>query len=170
MAKVADFFSLLFEVFIGMHTMMFDLIGNFDWSNRLFGFGYAISERIIGIFGLVVILAFDLLVLYGIYLLIRRISIILRTKKTVRRHIIGTITDKKYVAPHTIFVSTGKVTSPIVCSAVYNVCVKYLEVSKVFNNKDLFNQYEKNDCISLILVTRLGRDDKVVEQTLELPE
>ena len=170
MAKVADFFRLLFKAFIEMHTMMFDLLDNFAWSYGHFGLGYAIWEKILAVFGLICILVFDLLMLYGLYALIRRISIIIRTKDVKCYSVLGTVTDKKYVAAHTTYMSTGKVTIPVVHSSNYKVYVQYGEVSGEFNNKDLFNQYSKGDAISLILVKKLGKNDKVIEQTLELPE
>jgi len=59
---------------------------------------------------------------------------------------------------------------PVYHDEEYNVCVEYDGVTKVFNSKRMFDQYERGDSISLILVEKLGKNDVVIERTLELPE
>lgn len=166
-AKIGTFLKLFF---VWLHTSGFEMIG---WAiedyrrNRIID---AILQIICGIAIILFALAIDLLVIYGIYRLVRRISIILKTKEVKRYNVTGIIKSKDYQSSYISSVYTGKMLLLVYHDEEYNVCVEYDGVTEVFNSKRMFDQYERGDSISLILVKKLGKNDVVIERTLELPE
>lgn len=168
--KVTNFSGILWEIFIYIHRIGFDIIKEAIFDYRHYGLGITILCIILGISILAVVLIVDILIIFGIYTLIRRISIIIRTKETKYNPVIGKITGKEHKDAHTTYTYTGKIMVPMYHPEEYNVYVQYAEVEEGFDNEDLFNQYEKGDNISLILVERLDKNNKIIERTLELPE
>lgn len=55
----------------------------------------------------------ELIIIYGLYKLIRMLSVMFRTKETRIYNVQGTITKKEYESSYTTFVYTGKVLVPI---------------------------------------------------------
>lgn len=170
MTHITNILKFLFELFIYFHTEGFCIISESALTYRYIGLGYAVLEILLGLFMLGVALVMDILIIYGTYALIHRISIIVRTKEINSYRVTGTVTDKKHEDAYTTYTWTGKAIMQIRHNEKYNVYVKYYEVTEVFDDEDLFEQYEKNDPIPLILVKKLDKNDTVIEQTLELPE
>lgn len=135
------------------------------------------------IFGIIIILVVEVgLVLtelfiiygffYGLYKFIRMISVMFRTKETYRYNVQGTIYNKKYNYYYiTNYMLYGKV--PFYYHdkhEEYNVFIKYKNVTKKYNNKSLFEQYDEGDKISLILVQKLDKNNNIINEYLELPD
>lgn len=166
-AKIGDFLKFFF---VWLHTSGFEMIGWAIEDYRHNDMIEAILQIICGIAIILCALAVDLLAIYGIYRLVRRISIVLKTKEVKRYNVTGTIESKDYQSSYISSVYTGKMLLPVYHDEEYNVCVEYDGVTEVFNSKRMFDQYERGDSISLILVEKLGKNDVVIERTLELPE
>ena len=166
-AKIGDFLKFLF---VWLHTSGFEMIGWAIEDYRRNDMIEAILQIICGIAIILCALAIDLLAIYGIYRLVRRISIILKTKEVKRYNVTGIIKSKDYQSSYISSVYTGKMLLPVYHDEEYNVCVEYDGVTEVFNSKRMFEQYERDDSISLILVEKLGKNDIIIERTLELPE
>lgn len=162
--------SFLKFFFVWIHTCGFEMIG---WAikdyqrNRM---SDSVMQMICGIAITLCALAIDLLAIYGIYRLVRRISIMLKTKEIKRYNVTGIIKSKDYQSSYISSVYTGKMLLPVYHDEEYNVCVEYDGVTKVFDSERMFDQYEKGDSISLILIEKLGKNDIIIERTLELPE
>lgn len=169
-----DFFAFLVEIFIGLHTLGFEMISECTRDYRIFGLGFAITDVILGILTIIVMLLLDAFILYGFYCLIRRISITVRTKEIKHYNVIGTVVAKKYEPPHTTYttVSTGKVTTliPHHHPERYIVQVQYDDIIEDFCNESLYNIYQENEPINLVLIHKLDKNNEIIEATLELPE
>ena len=172
LTKITDFFILLFECFIDLHRMTFELVGDFSYDLQNNGLMWAIADVFFGIVGIVLLLVLDAFIIYGIYLLIDAISIKIRTKKVKRRRVIGTVTDKSHKKAYSSIEYNVALKMPMSTShpAEYNVSVEYNGISKTFDNKKVFKKYKKNDAIPLILVQNLDKNKKIIKQKLELPE
>ena len=166
-AKIGDFIKVFF---VWVHTCGFEMV---EWAIRDYRrnrMSDAVMQLICGIAMILVVLAIDLLIIYGIYRLFRRISIMLKTKEVKRYNVTGTIKSKDYQSSYISPVYTGKMLLPVYHDEEYNVCVEFDGVTEVFNSEKMFDQYEKGDSIPLILVEKLGKNDIIIERTLELPE
>ena len=95
-----------------------------------------------------------------------------RTKETHRYSVQGTIYNKKYNHYYiTRYVLYGKV--PFYYNEKhnkYNIFIRYKNVTKTCNSKYLFEQYDKGDKISLILVKKLDKYENIIDEYLELPD
>lgn len=170
LTKVADVFVILGEFFIEIHKMGIDMI--MEGKNQI---SYDLVESLIdmvsGVILIVLLLVVDLSIIYGIWSLFCRISIWIRTGEIKRYPVTGKVTDKEYEE------DTGYVYNTILncmmlsySSEEYNISVEYKEIEEIFDDEDLFNQYEEGDSISLILVQKLNKKGEIIEETLELPE
>ena len=116
---MSNFFREILWIIIEMQIFLFEQLypDNIIWMYRQNGL-------IFTIFGIVIILATEvalvgseLLIIYGLfyglYKLIRMLSIMVRTKETNRYIVQGTITKKEYESSYTTYTYTGKVLVPI---------------------------------------------------------
>lgn len=166
----ASVVSELKEFFIWIHESGFEVIG---WSIEDYRHGDIIDvvlDIILGILGILCALLIDFLVIYGTYILFRRILIILKTKEIKHYNVIGIIKSKEHQVSYVSHMYTGKVLIPIYHEEEYNVYVEYDEVEEVFNNEKIFKKYEEEDQISLILIEKLDKNNDIIERTLELPK
>lgn len=168
--KATNFFGILWGLFIFIHKIGFDMIKEAILDYQHYGIGITILCVILGILFEVSVFILDILVIWEICKLIQRISIIIRIKNINYHPVIGIVTEKKHKNAYTTCTYTGKIMVPMYHPEEHNIYVQYAEVKEVFDNEDLFNQYEKEDNISLILVEKLDKNNKVIERTLELPE
>ena len=104
------------------------------------------------------------------FIIMRRVSIVLRTKEIRKEPVAGVVTGKLYVEEHTTYIWTKAATIPLVHSEEYNVSLSYNGITKVIDNKEVFAQYEDGQEIPLILKEKLSRKGRIIEATLELPE
>ena len=165
--KMSEFLKFFFA---WIHTCGFEMIGWAIKDYRRNRMSDAVLQLACGIVIILVVLFIDLLIIYGIYRLFRRISIILKTKEVKRYKVVGIIKSKDYQSSYISSVYTGKMLLPVYHDEEYNVCVEFDGVTKVFNSEKMFGQYERGDSILLILVEKLGKNNIVIERTLELPE
>lgn len=166
-AKVIFFLKSLF---VGVHTLGFEMIGWAIKDYRCNNMILAVIEVIGGICTILSFLFVDALVIYCIYQLLRHLSITLRTKEVNRYNVTGVIKSKDYQSSYISYIHTGKMLIPVHHDEEYNVRVEYKGLTNVYNSKEMFDKYETGDSISLILVEKLGKNDVVIEYTLELPE
>lgn len=158
------------DFFAWIHKIGFESIGWAIKDYRCDGIITAFMDVFLGILGILCALTIDLLIIYGTYILLRRISIILKTKEIKYYNVTGIIKSKDYQSSYKSFMYIGKVLIPIYHEAEYNVYVEYDGVEEVFDDKKMFKKYKKGDAISLILVEKLDKNDYIIERTLELPE
>lgn len=131
-----------------MHTTGFEMIGEFSYDDL----GMFIFELFFCIILIISVLCFDVIMIYGIYALIYKISVIIRTKEVKRKK----VALKMPITRHH--------------SEEYNVKVEYDGVSEIFDDCELFKKYKEDDDISLILIQRLDKNGKIIEQELEMSE
>lgn len=167
-----DLFLFLPEAFIMLHTMWFEILGEFPYILEDDGFIWAVFWLFGGTCMIVAILCVDIAIIGGIYWLIHEISIMLRTKEVKRQRVIGTVTGKKHIKEHTSVGYNVALKMPMLKShsAEYIVEVEYNGITKTFDSKKLFKKYKKNDAIFLILVQNLDKNENPIKQRLELPE
>lgn len=170
LTSVMNFFILLGGYFIELNKIGFEVIK----SSIL---GYPDNELprtvwniAIGVITIVGILMVDFFIIYGFYLLIHQVLIIIRTKEIKRYPVIGNVKSKRYVHEHMMYQYTRRTIESIYSTERYNIQVKYEDKIKTFNNKDAFDRYRKNDDIPLILVEMVDKNEKVLDKRLELPE
>lgn len=147
-----NFFTNLVEniikVFIRFHTIGFEMMGWAIEDKRHHGLGYVAREMLCGILIILVVIVIDLLIIYGIYILLRRISIMARIKEVKRYNVLGAVTKKEYHESYGIFIATTN--TYVHYPERYDVFAEYNGVTGVFDSQDLFQQKEKGDPISLI--------------------
>lgn len=167
-----DFFSLLLEFFVILHTMGFEMIGEFSYNLQEYGFGMAILWVFLGISLILSGLLIDAMIIGGILFLIYEIQIMIRTKKVRRIPVIGIVKTKKHKKAYTTceYNVVFEMPMPKFHTEKYNVEVEGEGVTETFNSKKLFKEYEKNDAIPLVIVQNLDKNNKIIKQKLELPE
>ena len=169
-----NFFAFLIELFIQFHTMGFEMLGELGWQYRFYGLGYVIMNLFLALLSIVLALLVDAFILNGIYCLIRRIWITIKTKEIKYYNVSGIVIDKIYHPARTTntTVSTGKtiISVPQHHSEQYIVRVNYQDITEDFYNESLYKRINVNDNISLVLIHKLDRKNKIIEATLELPE
>lgn len=167
-----DLFLFLPEAFIMFHTMGFEMIGEFSYELQNYGLGWAISWLFLGIIMIAMVLFVDGIMILGIYCLIRKISIMIRTKKITEQRVIGTVTYKKHIKEHTSVEYDVALKMPVsdYHSAEYKLYVEYNGVTATFDSKKMFEKYKKKDKIPLILIQNLDKNEIPIKQKLELPE
>ena len=171
-------FRKILRILIELNTFIIEPLypDNIIWMYRQNGLIFTIFGIFIILLMEVVLVVVELLIIYeffyGLYKLIRMISVMFRTKETYRYNVQGTIYNKEYnyyYIPR--YMLCGKV--PFYYHdkhEEYNVFIKYKNVTKKYNNKSLFEQYDKGDKISLILVQKLDKNNNIIDEYLELPD
>lgn len=160
-----NFFSLLLKIFIIVHTIGFEMIGEFSYYDDL-------GMLIVGIMLIIVVLCLDVMIIFGICILIYETSIIIRTKEVKRKPVVGTVIGKKYEEEYTTLEYNVVLKIPMTKSQPeeYNVKVEYIGITETFNCEELFKKCKKNDAIPLILIQNLDKNNKIIKQKLELAE
>lgn len=166
---IKNVFEFLANLLITFHIVAFDMIHDFPSEIR-YSLGFAIFQLFFGILLLLVALVVDIMIIGSICLIIYHISICIRTDEIKRHPVVGIVTSTEHKEAHTTYVFNGKFMSPIFHSEEYRINVQYSDIPKVFYGRELFEEYKKNDPISLILVERLDKNKHVIKQSLELPE
>ena len=86
----------------------------------------------------------------------------------------ATVIDTQYQAMYTVFIPifNGKsiIVIPQVHPAEYNVTISYEDVSKTFNDKNLFMSVKDGDTIKMELHKYYDKDDTLVYEELQFPE
>lgn len=159
----------MWELVVFIHKMGLMFIWQGIFEDRHYGIGWRILEVILGLGLVILLLALYIFIIYGIYVLIRRISIMIRTKKVKYYNVVGKVVDKEYISGYTSFTMSGRVVVPSYHPEEYNVYVQYKDVSEVFDDKKLFNRYKVNSKIPLVLIRKLDNKNKIIEQILRLP-
>lgn len=169
--NVVNFFILLGGYLIHFNKIGFEIIKDSILSYPDNGLVRTVCTIAMGITVIIAMLMIDFFIIYGFYLLVHHIEIIIKTKEIKRDPVIGCVKDKKYIHEHTMYKHTGTRTIvPINCIEKYHVKVKYKGLIKTFNNKDIFDRYNKNDDVPLILVKWIDKKGNVLDRKLELPE
>lgn len=150
------FLTTIFKLFVFIQTIGFKSAVLAIKGYQNIGIGRAIIAMICAIILMLLAIFIDFCILYGICLLVQSICIAIRTKKINRCRVTGTVTEK-------ILQITNGFTE-------YNLYVSYNGVERKFDRKDLFNKHKIGDTISVELVERLDKKNKIIKRTLELLE
>lgn len=173
---MSNFFREILWILIELNTFIIEPLypDNIIWMYRQNGLIFTIFCIVIILVMEVALVGSELLIIYGLfyglYKLIRMLSIMVRTKETNRYIVQGTITKKEYESSYTTYTYTGKVLIPIYHAEEYNVFIRYKNITKICDNESLFEQYDKGDKISLILVQKLDKYENIIDEYLELPD
>ena len=171
-------FRKILRILIELNTFIIEPLhpDHIIWMYRQEGLVFTIFGIIIILVVEVVLVVVELLIIYeffyGLYKLIHRLSVMFRTKETRRYNVQGNIYNKEYNYYYiTRYVLCGKV--PFYYNEKhneYNIFIRYKNVTKKCNSKYLFEQYDKGDKISLILVQKLDKNNNIIDEYLELPD
>lgn len=86
----------------------------------------------------------------------------------------ATVTDMQYRSSYVTMVpiKSGKIRTfvPQTHPARYLVTISYEDVSKTFNNRDLYENVKEGDTIQMVLYRGYDKDDNLIKQTLQFPE
>lgn len=162
--------EVLVEIFVLLHKGGFMMLSDGIWECKHNDIAFGIFAIVSAIVVIASIVAIDLLVICAICYVCERISIKIRTKEVEYHKVIGKVTSKEYKEEHTTYTWTGKFFVPRHHPKEYNVDVEYQGVLGTFNSEKLYRKHKKGSPIKVVLVIKYDKHDKIIEETLELPE
>lgn len=97
-----------------------------------------------------------------------------KVEREERTVVIATVTDQSHMLAYTTMmpIRNGKITTyiPQYHPATYYVTVSYEGVKQTFNNQELYESVEVGDTLQVILYHGYDRDNKLIKETLLMPE
>ena len=112
----------------------------------------------------------DVVILYGIAMLIRNTIVILRTEKIVNENVTGIVTRKEYHDSYYQYVSVGKTFVPIHHPETFYIVVNYNGRELYFESEEKYDMVTVGDEVRLVMIKRLDKNGKEIDVEFELEE
>lgn len=97
-----------------------------------------------------------------------------KVEREERTVVTATVTNRNHAISYTTMmpIRNGKITTyiPQYHPATYHVTVSYEGVKQTFNNQELYESVEVGDTLQVILYHGYDRDNKLIKETLLMPE
>ena len=167
MSMIIGFFNVLWGLlcmYVCFHVMGISLILEIINGKFLY--------MIVGILFSAVIILLDECIVCFVHWTYDNLSVKFRTKETKYYRVTGRIYNiKSNQCANSKYAFNGEnlIVSKLLPKQT-NIYIEYQDLTKIIDAQYLTKQYERGDSISLILVKKFDKDNKIISRTLELPE
>ncbi len=97
-----------------------------------------------------------------------------KVEREERESVTATVTNVRYrsayVTQNMIYTGKTMIMTPVSHPAQYLVTITYEDLSKTFDNSDLYEKVEEGQSIQMILYKGYDKDDNLIKETLQFPE